>query len=116
MNKSLLREYLARVAVVAKGWADDTTRAAPLRHMSLHVHELAVEIGRRKDLCSTSVRNVESRFCLMCRRLKAGSGECAERLEHCQLLSNSSLSVSHERVVNLGLLDAKPRMASELHG
>ncbi|MFZ2268394.1 MAG: hypothetical protein WAV95_12545 [Azonexus sp.] len=103
MNKNILRECLAQVAVVTRGWADDRTLTASLRHMSLHVHQLATEVGRRKELCSSSVRNVECRFCLMCRRLKAGSGECTQTLEQCQLLKKLGQPAVHPRLVNLGL-------------
>lgn len=116
MNQCIVRECLERVARVTRGWADDKTLSAPLRHMSRHVHELAVEVGRRKDLCSTSVRNVESRFCLMCRRVKAGSGECPQRLEQCQLLKHADFSGERVRIVNLGLLDPAPAAGADPAG
>lgn len=106
MNKCLLRECLARVAVITRNWADDKALSASLRHMSLHVHQLATEVGRRKDFCSSSVKNVEARFCLMCRRLNAGTGECTQTLEQCQLLEKAGRPVVHQRVVNLGLLES----------
>ena len=86
MNKQLLKACLERVVLVTRGWADDVSLAAPLRHMSLHVHRLACEAVRHRELSSSSIRNVELRFCLMCRRLKAGQGECTQKLEQCQLL------------------------------
>ena len=86
MNKQLLKACLERVVVVTRAWADDASLASPLRHMSLHVHRLACEAVRHRDLSSSSIRNVELRFCLMCRRLKAGQGECTQKLEQCQLL------------------------------
>jgi len=116
MNKCLLRECLARVAVITRNWADDKALSASLRHMSLHVHQLATEVGRRKDFCSSSVKNVESRFCLMCRRVKAGSGECKQTLEDCQLLKNAPHSVRRERIINLGLLEPTPNVGPDLAG
>lgn len=108
MNKNILRECLERVAVVTRAWADDKTLSASLRHMSLHVHHLATEVARRKEFCSSSVKNVEARFCLMCRRLKAGTGECTQTLEQCQLLEKAGRPVVHLRAVNLGLLESMP--------
>lgn len=113
MNKNILRDCLERVAVVTRGWADDKTLSASLRHMSLHVHQLATEVGRRKELCASSVRNVECRFCLMCRRLKAGSGECSQTLEQCQLLKKVGHPLVPPRVVNLGLLEPLPQVGED---
>lgn len=113
MNKNILRECLERVAVVTGGWANDRTLTASLRHMSQHVHQLAVEAGRRRELCSSSVKNVESRFCLMCRRLKAGSGDCTQTLEYCLLLKKAGHPVPHPRVVNLGLIESVPPAAQD---
>jgi len=113
MNKNILRDCLERVAAVTRGWADDKSLTASLRHMSLHVHQLATEVGRRKELCSSSVRNVECRFCLMCRRLKAGSGECSQTLEQCQLLKKTGHQFVHPRVVNLGLLESARSVVEE---
>lgn len=104
MNKNILRECLGRVAVVTKAWADDPTLGASLRHMSLHVYRLAIEAAGRKELCSSSVKNVEVRFCLMCQRLKAGQGACERTLEQCQLLEKAGSPVVCSRVVNLGLV------------
>lgn len=111
MNACLVRDCLQRVALVTRRWADEPAYSASLRHMSLYVHQLATEVGRRKVLCSTAVRNVESRFCLMCRRLNAGSqtGDCPQTLEHCQVLKNADASIVRQRIVNLGLLDTPPK-------
>jgi hypothetical protein len=115
MNNCLMRDCLERVALVTRRWADEPTYSASLRHMSLYVHQLAIEVGRRKVLCSTAVRNVESRFCLMCQRLKAGSeaGDCPRSLEHCQLLKNADSSILRQRIVNLGLLDPPTKTATD---
>jgi len=105
MNKSQLRECLGRVTSVTKTWAGDPSLGASLRQMSSHVHWLASEAGRRKELCSSSVKNVELRFCQMCRRLKAGSGPCAETLEQCQLLQQTSHPEAPPQLVNPGWLE-----------
>ncbi|MGE5469482.1 MAG: hypothetical protein ACM3X0_01660 [Bacteroidota bacterium] len=114
MNKRNIRDCLERVAVVSRGWADDPELSASLRHMSLHVHQLASEVGRRKEICSTSIRNVQARFCLMCRRLKAGSGECRGAMEHCHVLQGANAAVRCARVINLGLLETAPKTVPEL--
>jgi hypothetical protein len=115
MNNCVQRDSLERVAQVTRGWADEPAFSAALRHMSLYVHQLATEVSRRKILCSTAVRNVESRFCLMCRRLKAGSEtcDCPPSLLHCQVLKNADSSILRQRIVNLGLLDASPKAGAD---
>ena len=71
--------------------------------MSRHVQRLACEALRHRELSSSSVRNVELRFCLMCRRLKAGQGECTQKLEQCQLLQPARAPESQLKYLRLGL-------------
>lgn len=105
MTKDKLRECLARVESVTQAWGDDKTLSTSLRQMSLHVNQLAADARRRKDICSSSVKNVESRFCLMCHRLKAGVDECNRTLEQCHLLKQVGHSAVHQKVSRLGLFE-----------
>lgn len=89
MTKAGLREHLERVAVVSGNWADDPVLPASIRYMSRHLHRLTTGLNRSRhpQPFPTTVRNVESLFCSMCRRLKARPEGCdGQSMEHCPLL------------------------------
>lgn len=96
MAKGRLREHLERVAVVSRNWADDPILPASIRYMSQHLHRLTTGLNesRHPQPFPSSVRNVESLFCSMCRRLKVRPGECdGQSLECCPLLKNDATKV-----------------------
>lgn len=89
MPKSILWDRLERVAAVSKYWADDAVLPAPVRHMSLHLYRLTRGVSRTRQPFPATVRNVETLFCSMCRRLKAGPCGCEmQSLDCCPVLQN----------------------------
>ena len=97
MAENLAWEILECVAVVAKGWADDANLPAALRHRSLHLSQLTAGMGRCRQPFPPSLRNVESMFCSMCQRIKAGPCECdAQSLERCPVLQQAAATTDAE--------------------
>ncbi|OIQ89930.1 hypothetical protein GALL_281770 [mine drainage metagenome] len=96
MTKVGLREHLERVAAVSQNWANDPILPASIRYMSQHLHRLTTGLSRSRHAqpFPTSVRNVESLFCSMCRRLKVRPHECdGQSLECCPLLNKDASKV-----------------------
>ncbi len=106
---------MEHVALVAKGWADDANLPASLRHMSLHLCRLTAGMGRCKQTFPASLRNVESMFCSMCQRIKAGPCECdAQSLERCPVLQRAAAATGTENSAEFRRVTAFPGSVCDL--
>lgn len=95
MSKGIA-EHLARIALVSKGWAGDGVLSPSLRHMSLHLNQLATTLLKSKHPFPAAVKDVEALFCLICQRIKAKSEACQARsqsLDQCSILKDAVLPV-----------------------